>query len=68
MHSMLAKVTRGEVWHSPSARCAERIVSGTRLMLNSPEIFEEIDQAVLAAADESVTSALALKLARWPGD
>ncbi len=45
-----------DVWNAPSARCAELIVSGARLMLNAPEIFDEVDRAVLAAAGESVTS------------
>jgi DNA-binding PucR family transcriptional regulator len=46
----------GDVWHSPSARCAELISSGARLMLDAPEIFDEVDQAVLAAAGDSITS------------
>ncbi len=49
-----------DVWHSPSARCAELIASGARLMLDAPEIFGEIDEAVLAAAGESITSDPAL--------
>lgn len=49
-------MARDNVWHSPSARCAEQIASGARLMLGAPEILEEIDQAVLTAAGESITS------------
>ncbi|MGD0454123.1 MAG: PucR family transcriptional regulator, partial [Solirubrobacteraceae bacterium] len=45
-----------DVWHAPSARCAELITSGARLMLDAPEIFDEVDQAVLAAAGASITS------------
>ncbi len=53
-------MARGDVWHSPSARCAELIASGARMMLDAPEIFDEIDQAVLTAAGESITSDPAL--------
>ncbi len=49
-------MARGDAWRSPSARCAELIASGARLMLDAPEIFEEIDGAVLAASGEPITS------------
>lgn len=49
-------MARGNAWRSPSARCAELIASGARLMLDAPEIFEEIDGAVLAASGEPITS------------